>query len=556
MLLNHTSDLLWNTGSRWKCFLLMVIAAWLMTTSSGFVIRYAHAQMETKRTAVLVFYYHSDQNTDLQLFHSLNKIIRSRKATTLQAVDLDNADQKQLLQYQRFLDYFSITADSTPLLIGCNAYRSRGLNEQNVESYVEQMLRVDIYTRAGCSHCEDAIRYLNLLRDKYPGFEFRVRDIFQDAEARQDLIALTQRYKQAAASTPVFHLCNQMIVGFQGIEITGNRLEKLLTTWTMNSGQTQSKMEPSLEHQIFSEIPFPAQLRWERSLFTVPVGLDSPESSTSLLQDETSLDPPSFFEPDLNDASPLGPESDTTIILPWIGEVNADHLGMPLFTILVGLVDGFNPCAMWVLLFLLSLLVNLKDRLKILLIAATFVLVSGLAYFAFMAAWLNVFLLIGYLRSVQVILAILAIGIGSIHIKDFFLFKKGISLSVPESAKPGIYARTRQIITAENLYGALFGAFVLAVLVNIVELLCTAGLPALYTQILTEQNYSTWTNYGYLLLYNIAYMFDDSIMVAIVVITLGKNKLQERQGRWLKLMSGVVILVLGLVMLIRPEWLS
>ena len=229
---------------------------------------------------------------------------------------------------------------------------------------------------------------------------------------------------------------------------------------------------------------------------------------------------------------------------------------MPLFTILVGLVDGFNPCAMWVLLFLLSLLVNLKNRLRILLIAATFVLVSGLAYFAFMAAWLNVFLLIGYLRSVQVILAILAIGIGSIHIKDFFLFKKGISLSIPESAKPGIYARTRQIITAENLYGALFGAFVLAVLVNIVELLCTAGLPALYTQILTEQNYSTWINYGYLALYNIAYMFDDSIMVAIVVITLGKNKLQERQGRWLKLISGIVILVLGLVMLIRPEWLS
>jgi hypothetical protein len=221
----------------------------------------------------------------------------------------------------------------------------------------------------------------------------------------------------------------------------------------------------------------------------------------------------------------------------------------------VGLVDGFNPCAMWVLLFLLSILVNLRSRARILLVAGTFVIVSGAAYFAFMAAWLNVFMLIGYLRPVQIFLGVLAIAVGSVHVKDFFAFKKGISLSIPDSAKPGIYVRVERIVRAENVIGALIGAIVLAVLVNIIELLCTAGLPAMYTQILSLQKLPAWKNYAYLLLYNLAYMFDDSVMVLLVTVTMGKRKMQERQGRYLKLISGLAIIVLGVIMIVRPGWL-
>ena len=101
----------------------------------------------------------------------------------------------------------------------------------------------------------------------------------------------------------------------------------------------------------------------------------------------------------------------------------------------------------------------------------------------------------------------------------------------------------------------MIGVSVLALLVNIVELLCTAGLPALYTEILTQQGYPPWENYAYLALYNVAYMFDDGLMVAAVVLTLEKTKLQEHQGRWLKLISGVAIVALGILMLLRPEWL-
>jgi glutaredoxin len=269
--------------------------------------------------------------------------------------------------------------------------------------------------------------------------------------------------------------------------------------------------------------------------------------------DEADLDaldsPPNSRDGPAADAPP------DSIDLRGLGAISVSRLGLPVFTVLVGLVDGFNPCAMWVLLFLLSVLAGQNDRLKMGLIAGVFVLVSGLAYFAFMAAWLTVFQLIGLVRWAQVLLGLLALTMGAIHIKDFFAFKKGVTLSIPEGAKPGLYDRIRKVVAAPSLGAALAGAIVLAVLVNVIELLCTAGLPALYTQILTYRQYPPWKNYAYLGLYNLAYMADDSLMVGIAVSTLSRKRLQEKEGRWLKLLSGVVIALLGVLLLFRPEWL-
>ena len=296
---------------------------------------------------------------------------------------------------------------------------------------------------------------------------------------------------------PVFHLCDRLVVGFDRPETMQPRFDRLLEPWT----------RPCRE----------------------AIGIEPPDDA----------------------------DGDAEVIdLPWFGRLDAGRLGMPLFTLAIGLVDGFNPCAMWVLLLLLSILVNLQDRGRILAIAGTFVLVSGAAYFAFMAAWLNVFEWIGMLRPVQITLGLVAVVIGLVHVKDFVAFHRGPSLSIPEAAKPGIYARIRRIVTAENLPAAVAGAFVLAVLVNMVELLCTAGLPAIYTSILTQRDYTAAVRYGYLGLYIMAYMFDDALMVTLVVASLSRMRLQETGGRWLKLISGGVILSLGLVMLFRPAWLE
>ena len=245
-----------------------------------------------------------------------------------------------------------------------------------------------------------------------------------------------------------------------------------------------------------------------------------------------------------------------TVSAPILGALDVDRLGLPLFTVALGLVDGFNPCAIWVLLVLLSVLVNVRDRARLVAIAGTFVLVSGVAYFAFMAAWLNVFLLVGWSRATQLALGFVAVGVGLVHVKDLVAHGRGPSLSIPESAKPGIYRRVRGILRAPNLAVAVAGAAVLAFLVNVVELLCTAGLPAVYTQVLALQPMSTAAYYGYLGLYNLAYVLDDALMVAIAVVTLHHLKLQERAGQWLKGLSGATLVALGLTLLLRPEWLT
>jgi hypothetical protein len=238
------------------------------------------------------------------------------------------------------------------------------------------------------------------------------------------------------------------------------------------------------------------------------------------------------------------------------GTLDASQLGLPMFTLALGLLDGFNPCAMWVLLFLLSLLVRLHDRRRMALVAGTFVLVSGAVYYAFMAAWLNVFLAVGFSDIVRWLLGAVALAIGAISVKDFVAWGRGPSLAIPASARPGLVARMRRAMQAPALSASLLAVAALAVVVNFVELLCTAGIPAIYTAVLAQQQLGPPAYYGYLGLYILGYITDDTLMVATAVIALGSNKLTERAGRGLKLVSGVVMLVLGAVLLLRPDWLA
>lgn len=253
------------------------------------------------------------------------------------------------------------------------------------------------------------------------------------------------------------------------------------------------------------------------------------------------------------DQSP--PATEAVVDSRWFGPLSANKLGLPLFTLVIGLLDGFNPCATWVLLFLLSLLVRLQDRKRMALIAGVFVLASGAVYYAFMAAWLNVFLVFGLNDQLRIGLSLLALLVGALNVKDFFAFGRGPSLSIPAGAKPGLYERMRAVINAPSLGLALFSVTVLALLVNLVELLCTAGFPAVYTAVLTQHNVSTAEHYAYLGLYILGYVADDAIMVALAVAALNRYRLTETAGRNLKLLAGSVMLLLGLVLLLRPGWL-
>jgi hypothetical protein len=168
-----------------------------------------------------------------------------------------------------------------------------------------------------------------------------------------------------------------------------------------------------------------------------------------------------------------------------------------------------------------------------------------------MAAWLNLFLLMGYSHTSELIIAAIALLVGAINIKDFWAFGWGISLSIPAAAKPAIYARIRNILQAENLAAAIFGAVVLACLVQIVEFMCTSGFPALFTRILTLKKVDGLSYYGYLALYDLAYMLDDLVILSIGIITLSQRRLHEKEGRWLKLISGLAMVGLGIYLLLH-----
>jgi len=237
------------------------------------------------------------------------------------------------------------------------------------------------------------------------------------------------------------------------------------------------------------------------------------------------------------------------------GSLEVDRLGLPLFTIALGLLDGFNPCAMWVLLFLLSLLVHWRDRRRMALVAGTFVLVSGAVYFAFLAAWLNLFLVLGWSRPLRLVLGGMALLVGGVNLRDAWREGGRFSLSIPAAAKPGLYARLRGVVQQRALLPALLAVAAMAVVVNLVELLCTAGLPAIYTAVLAQQGLDPFAHYAYLMLYILGYIADDTLMVGVAVLALSSTKLTERGGRMLKLISGTVMVGLALVLLLQPGWL-
>jgi len=253
---------------------------------------------------------------------------------------------------------------------------------------------------------------------------------------------------------------------------------------------------------------------------------------------------------------PVEQKTEKTVELPFLGVIDQSAASLPMITIILGGLDSFNPCAFFVLFFLLSLMVHARSRARMMLIGGTFVLFSGLIYFLFMAAWLNLFLLAGNLGIITLAAGLIALVVAALNIKDFFFFGKGVSLSISEDAKPKLFERMRNLLRSTSFLSTLAGTVVLALAANTYELLCTAGFPMVFTRILTLHRLAPATYYLYLALYNIVYIIPLTIIVALFTITLGSRKLTEWQGRQLKLVSGFMMLCLSLILLIKPALLT
>lgn len=241
--------------------------------------------------------------------------------------------------------------------------------------------------------------------------------------------------------------------------------------------------------------------------------------------------------------------------LPLVGEIHTGQLSLPLLTITLAAIDGFNPCAMWALVFLLGLLVGLKDRRRMWLLGTTFVVASALVYFLFMTAWLNLVLFIGAVGWIRVAIGLLALAGGSWYLYEWKTRRDETCQVSAVPARRRILDGLRALSQREQLTVAMLGIVALAFAVNLIELVCSAGIPAVYTQVLAMTPMSTAQHYGYLSLYILVFMLDDLFVLAAALFTLQVTGIAGRYTHAATLVGAIVLLALGLVMIFRPQWL-
>jgi glutaredoxin len=245
------------------------------------------------------------------------------------------------------------------------------------------------------------------------------------------------------------------------------------------------------------------------------------------------------------------------LTLPIIGEIRLADYSFPAITIMIAAADGFNPCALWVLMFLLLLVLKEPSRKRLALIVGTFILVSGIFYFFLLAAWLHLFLLIGHIRTMQLIIAVAALTVGLWQIKNFFTLKAGVCKISQKKGK--IYniitERIKKVVTERGLFLTIIGVAGLAIMVNFFEFICSAGFPAIWSGLLGLQGFPAVYNYLFILLYVVVFMIDELIIFTIAFITLKVTKISHKITTWTTLICGLLMIILGLILLFKPGWL-
>ncbi|MFZ2196519.1 MAG: thioredoxin family protein [Thermodesulfovibrionales bacterium] len=350
----------------------------------------------------------------------------------------------------------------------------------------------------GCPHCAKEKIYLDMARKKYPQLEVKSYEVWHNGTNAVFFSQMLEAAGVKSSGVPVTFIHTEVFAGFN--DRTAEEIENKIQYCIQN---IKACVEPS-----------------ERSL------------------------------------SPVSQKRHQIVKVPFLGDIDLSVISLPVMTVILGGLDSFNPCAFFVLFFLLSLLIHAKSRKRMFLIGGTFVFFSGFIYFVFMAAWLNLFMVAGQLLIITVAAGIIALTVAVINIKDFFFFSKGVSLSIPEKAKPKLFERMRNLLKATSVSSMLMGTVVLAIAANSYELLCTAGFPMVFTRLLTLQDLTTGQYYLYLAMYNFVYVVPLATIVVIFTVTLGAKKITEWQGRKLKLLSGLMMFFLGLILLIDPALLN
>ncbi|MCX6816205.1 MAG: thioredoxin family protein [Candidatus Aenigmarchaeota archaeon] len=245
----------------------------------------------------------------------------------------------------------------------------------------------------------------------------------------------------------------------------------------------------------------------------------------------------------------------TEISVPVFGVIDAKSFSLPALAVVLGIVDGFNPCAMWVLVYLISIVLGLGDRKRLWLIVGTFLLASGILYFLFMTAWLNVFLLLDYIRAITIIVGLEALGGGILSLREYIKTKGALTCKVGDmKSKKKTADKIQKLVTSPLTISIMIGIIVLAFAVNSIEFVCSAGIPMAFTQVLALSNLSFWAYYGYIALYTFFFMLDDLIIFSLAAFAVS-GTYGEKYSKYCKVIGGIIMLLLGVMLLFAPQLL-
>ena len=244
-----------------------------------------------------------------------------------------------------------------------------------------------------------------------------------------------------------------------------------------------------------------------------------------------------------------------TFSLPLIGKVNMKNVSLTTSAIVIGLVDGFNPCAMWILLFLISVLIGMKDRKRMWTLGLTFLLTSALVYMLIMLSWINIAVKITTIVWIRNIIALVAIIGGLLNLRSFIKSNDSGCDVVDKNKRKTIFNKIKKFTHEKSFFLALVGVMGLAISVNLVELACSAGLPIVFSELLALNNVSSFMKFMYTLIYIFFFLIDDLIIFFIAMLTMKVSGISTKYNKYSHVLGGIIMLVVGILLIFKPEWL-
>jgi len=371
----------------------------------------------------------------------------------------------------------------------------------------------------GCPHCAKERQYLlHILKSENPNLQIYEYEIYNSRENAVLLQKTAEKLGVGVDGVPFLVIGDKHFVGYA-------------------DGMSSQMIEQRVNECSAERCP------------------DSIASIVGVEVQEVKQPAPAINKQAENIQEPINQENRKIVKLPLLGEVNTLSFSLPILTIIIGVLDGFNPCAMWTLLFLISLLLGMENKKRMWILGTTFIVASASVYFLFMSAWLNLILFLGFVIWIRMLIGIMALVGGGYSLKEFIFNKDSGCKVAGDEQRQKTFERLKLAVQQNSLWLALGGIIVLAFAVNLVELICSAGLPAVYTQVLALNEMAGWQYYSYILLYIFFFMLDDLFIFFVAMITLEMTGITTKYAKASRLIGGLVMLAIGLMLIFKPEWL-